>query len=268
MERSCPASRTTDGFPDDAPGLACVLVVIPTYNERDNLRELVPRVLAIGPAYRVLVVDDNSPDGTGAVAEGLAAEYPDRVRVLHRPQKRGIGPAYVAGFRVALATDAALVVEMDADLSHNPHDLPPLVAAAADHDLVLGSRYVPGGGTRGWPWYRRLISRLGCRYARRVLGVPVHDLTGGFKVFRRETLAALDLDAIRSDGYGFQIETTYRVLMAGGRVVEVPILFTDRVAGASKLSRRIVFEAVVMVWRLRLARPRHPGVALHAADHR
>jgi len=254
--------------PDDRSPDAPILVVIPTYNERDNLRALVPRVLALGARYRVLVVDDRSPDGTGAVADALAAEHPGRVRVLHRPKKQGIGPAYVAGFRVALSTDAALIVEMDADLSHNPQDLPTLVAAALNHDLVLGSRYVPGGGTHGWPFYRQAISRLGCRYARRVLRVEIHDLTGGFKVFRRETLAALDLDALRSDGYGFQIETTYRVLMAGGRVVEVPILFTDRVAGASKLSRRIVLEAVVMVWRLRFARPRHPGVALHAADHR
>ena len=231
-----------------------MVVVIPTYNERENLRTLLPRVLALGERYRVVVVDDGSPDGTGAVADALAAAHPGRIRVLHRPGKAGIGPAYVAGFRAALASDAAYVAAMDADHSHDPADLPELVARATEHDLVLGSRYVPGGGTRGWPLHRRLISRWGGRYARGVLGVPIADLTGGFKVFRRETLAGLDLEALRSDGYGFQIETTYRVLQRGGRVAEVPIIFTDRVAGASKLSRRIVVEAMLLVWRLRFER--------------
>lgn len=231
-----------------------VTVVIPTYNERENLASLVPEVLRLGPGYRVLVVDDNSPDGTGQVADQIAAAHPGRVRVLHRAEKQGIGPAYVAGFRAALADETAYIAEMDADHSHDPEDLPRLVAAAATHDLALGSRYVQGGSTRGWPLHRRLISRLGGLYARAVLQVPIADLTGGFKVFPRDTLASLDLDAIRSDGYGFQIETTYRVLQAGGRVAELPIIFTDRVAGASKLSRRIVLEATVVVWRLRLER--------------
>lgn len=229
-----------------------VTVVIPTFNERENLASLVPKVLRLGLGYRVVVVDDNSPDGTGEVADQLAAAFPGRVRVLHRPEKQGIGPAYVAGFRAALADETAFIAEMDADHSHDPEDLPRLVAAAGTHDLALGSRYVRGGSTHGWPLHRRLISRLGGLYARTVLRVPIADLTGGYKVFPRDTLASLDLDAIRSDGYGFQIETTYRVLQAGGRVAELPITFTDRVAGASKLSRRIVLEATIVVWRLRL----------------
>ena len=228
-----------------------VVVVIPTYNERENLRTLVPRVLALGADYRLIVVDDNSPDGTGYVADELAATYPGRIEVLHRAKKEGIGRAYLAAFALALAGDADLIAEMDADLSHNPDDLPRLVAATATADLVLGSRYVPGGRTVGWPFRRRFISRLGGRYARAVLGVPIADPTGGFKVFRRATLAALDLAAIRSDGYAFQIEITYRVLRLGYRVVELPIVFHDRVAGASKFSRRIVLEAMVIVWRLR-----------------
>ncbi len=227
------------------------IVIIPTYNERENLVPLVPALLALGDAYRVIVVDDASPDGTGALADELAAAHPGRLLVLHRPAKRGIGPAYVAGFRAALAGGAALVAQMDADHSHDPADLPRLVAAAAEHDLVLGSRYVPGGGTVGWPLTRRLLSRLGGCYARLVLGVPIADLTGGFKVWRRATLAALDLESIRADGYGFQIESTFRALRQGARVAELPILFADRVAGASKLSRRIVLEAAIVVWRLR-----------------
>jgi dolichol-phosphate mannosyltransferase len=231
-----------------------VVVVIPTYNERENIGTLVPQVLALGPEYRVLIVDDNSPDGTGKLADELADENPDRIRVLHRPAKRGIGPAYVAGFRAALATDAVLIAEMDADRSHDPADLARLVGETARADLVIGSRYLPGGQTIGWPLRRRLLSRFGGLYARTILGAPISDLTGGFKVFRRQALASLDLDSLRSDGYAFQIETTYRLLRRGFTVVEVPIVFTDRIAGASKLSRRIVFEAMLVVWRLRLTR--------------
>jgi dolichol-phosphate mannosyltransferase len=238
----------------DAPCGPLVAVVIPTYNERENIRTLIPAVLALGPGYSVIVVDDNSPDGTGALADEFAASADGRVSVVHRPSKRGIGPAYLAGFRQALATNPDLIATMDADHSHDPADLARLVAAAARADLVLGSRYVPGGKTQGWPRYRRAISRLGGLYAHAVLGVSVADLTGGFKVYRRETLAALDLDRIRSDGYVFQIETTYRAIQLGYRAVEVPITFVDRVAGKSKLSRRIVAEAVVMVWRLRFGR--------------
>ena len=233
-----------------------VVVVVPTYNERENLRSLAAAVLAHGPGYHLLIVDDASPDGTGALADSLAAAQPGRVRVLHRPAKHGIGPAYVAGFRQALALRADLIVQMDADHSHDPADLPRLVAATADYDLVLGSRYVPGGGTVGWPLGRRLLSRLGGGYARLVLGAPIVDLTAGYKVWRAATLAAIDLDRVRADGYGFQIETTFRALQLGARVGEQPITFVDRVAGASKLSRRIVAEAAIVVWRLRAEKHR------------
>ncbi|MGH2561321.1 MAG: polyprenol monophosphomannose synthase [Thermomicrobiales bacterium] len=233
-----------------------VTVVIPTYNERENLQTLVPTVLDLGPGYRVIVVDDSSPDGTGEIADDLGRRFPGRVEVLHRPRKEGIGRAYVAGFGPALATETDLIAQMDADHSHAPADLARLVQRAPDADLVLGSRYVAGGSTRGWPLHRRLISRFSGLYARLVLGVPIADLTGGFKVYRRETLAALDLATIQSDGYVFQIETTYRTLRSGYRVVEEPITFVDRQAGKSKLSRRIVLEAMVMVWRLRLERRR------------
>ena len=229
-----------------------VMVVIPTYNERENLRWVVERVLALGDAYRVIVVDDNSPDGTGDLADALAAEFPGRVRVLHRAAKEGLGPAYVAGLGEALRSGADVVVHMDADHSHSPDDVPRLVAATERADLAIGSRYVAGGGTAGWPLWRRALSKGGGRYARTVLGVPVRDLTGGFKAWRRSTLAELDLGSVRSDGYGFMIETTWRALRDGATVVEVPIVFTDRVAGASKLSRRIVGEAALVVWQLRL----------------
>lgn len=231
-----------------------VTVVIPTYDERENLPVCIARVMALGDQFRVIVVDDHSPDGTGEVADALAVAYPGRVDVLHRPVKEGLGPAYLAGLRAALATAPDLVATMDADLSHDPADLARLAEAAAGADLVLGSRYTRGGGTRGWPLYRRLLSRFGGRYAATILGVPINDLTSGFKMFRRATLEQIDLDAIRSDGYVFNIELTYRALKRGCRVVEVPILFTERVAGRSKLSRRIMAEAMVMVWRLRFSR--------------
>jgi dolichol-phosphate mannosyltransferase len=173
------------------------------------------------------------------------------MEVIHRPGKSGLGPSYVAGFRRALELEPDLIAQMDADLSHDPAELPRLVAAAREADLVLGSRYVPGGGTVGWPLLRRLLSRLGGSYARAVLNAPVADLTGGYKVWRRATLESIGLDAMRSDGYGFAIETTWRALRRGARVTEAPIVFTDRVAGASKLSRRIVFEAALLVWKLR-----------------
>jgi len=233
-----------------------VRVIVPTYNERENLGALVAQVLAQSGGISLLIVDDGSPDGTGLLADQLQTTYPLRVEVLHRARKEGIGPAYIAGFQWALGTDADVIVTMDADFSHDPVDLPRLIAATAEADLALGSRYVAGGGTRGWPLYRRLISRGGGLYARLVLGVRVEDLTGGFKAYRREALAALDLAAIRSDGYGFQIETVYRTLRNGFRVCEIPIVFVDRRAGQSKLSRRIVLEAMVMVWRLRFERGR------------
>jgi dolichol-phosphate mannosyltransferase len=228
-------------------------VCLPTYDERDNLEPMV-RALGevLGPDDRVLVVDDNSPDGTGEIADRLAAELPF-VDVLHRPHKEGLGPAYLAGFRQALGGDAELVLEMDCDFSHRPEDARRLIDAAADADLVLGSRYVPGGGVGNWGLGRRVISRGGSLYAQLLLGAPVRDLTGGFKCYRREVLERIDLDAIHSRGYAFQIETTYRALRAGFRVVEVPISFVDREAGGSKMSRSIVLEAIWKVPALRLA---------------
>jgi dolichol-phosphate mannosyltransferase len=228
-----------------------VVVVVPTYNERPNIEALALGVLGLGPRYRLIVVDDNSPDGTGDLAEAIAAAHPGRMEVIHRSRKAGLGPAYVAGFRRALSSCPDLIAQMDADLSHDPEALPGLVAVAQEADLVIGSRYVAGGGTVGWPRWRRVLSRAGGLYARAVLSAPVADLTGGFKVWRRPTLEAIDLDELRSDGYGFSIEATWRALRRGARVIETPILFTDRVAGASKLSRRIIFEAALLVWKLR-----------------
>jgi dolichol-phosphate mannosyltransferase len=230
------------------------VVCLPTYNERENLE---PMIRALGEVLdtsrdRVLVIDDASPDGTGEIANRLASTHP-WVRVLHRGQKEGIGPAYVAGFRRALADGAELILEMDCDFSHDPADVPRLIAAAeAGADLVLGSRYAPGGGTRNWGLVRRVVSRGGCLYAQALLGVRVRDLTGGFKCFRRVTLEAIDLGALSAHGYAFQIETTYRVRRAGLRVVEVPIIFVERRAGASKMTGAIVAEAMWKVPLLRL----------------
>jgi dolichol-phosphate mannosyltransferase len=208
-------------------------------------------VRALGAhGVRILVIDDASPDGTGELADRLAAELPC-VEVLHRPRKEGLGPAYLAGFRHALASDAELVLEMDCDFSHDPADVPRLVAAAADADLVLGSRYVGGGRIENWERSRRLVSSAGSLYARLVLSVDVRDLTGGFKCYRRAVLEAIDLDAISSRGYAFQIETTYRALRSGFRVVELPITFADREAGSSKMSHAIVLEAM---WRVPVLR--------------
>ena len=224
-------------------------VCLPTYNERENLEKM---VRALGAHdVRVLVADDNSPDGTGEIADRLAAEL-DYVEVLHRPEKEGIGPAYIAAFRHVLGTDAELILEMDCDFSHDPADVPRLIAAAeGGADLVLGSRYVAGGGTRNWGLLRRIVSWGGSFYARVILGLHVHDLTGGFKCFRRRVLETLDLDAIDSKGYAFQIETTYRAVQKGFRVVEVPIVFVDRTEGTSKMNKRIFLEAVVKVPILR-----------------
>jgi dolichol-phosphate mannosyltransferase len=229
------------------------VVCLPTYNEVENLEPMIRALDVVLDTARdgVLVVDDSSPDGTGEVADRLAAELP-WVSVLHRDRKEGIGPAYVAGFRRALAEGAELVLEMDCDFSHDPRDVARLVEAAVDADLVLGSRYARGGGTENWGLLRRLVSRGGCLYAQVLLGVRVKDLTGGFKCFRRSTLEAIDLDAVSARGYGFQIETTYRVLRAGLRVREVPIRFVDRRVGESKMTGSIVAEAAWMVPLLRL----------------
>ena len=232
--------------------VAPVVVVIPTYNERENIERMVRDVLALGGQYRVLVVDDSSPDGTGAVVNSLSATFPNRVELLTRTRKEGIGRAYIAGFLHALATGTPLVAQMDADHSHQPADLARLVEAAGSYDLVLASRYIDGGETVGWPWHRKLISRAGGLYAGLILGVPVRDLTGGFKVWRRHVLEDIDLSSIHSDGYCFQIETTYRAIQKQASYTQVPITFTDRVAGKSKLSRRVVIEAMFIPWNLRL----------------
>jgi dolichol-phosphate mannosyltransferase len=225
------------------------VVCLPTYNERENLERMVDALA--GKGVSVLVIDDNSPDGTGELADRLAAEH-DHLEVLHRPRKEGLGPAYLAGFRRALADGAELVLEMDADFSHDPQDVPRLVAAASDADLVLGSRYVAGGGVGNWGRVRRFVSSGGSWYARVLLGVPVRDMTCGFRCYRRAVLEALELDAIASQGYVFQIESTYRTLRAGFRVVEIPITFVDREHGGSKMSRSIVLEAIWKVPVLRL----------------
>jgi dolichol-phosphate mannosyltransferase len=231
-----------------------VWLVLPTFDEAENLEPFVAAVLTkLPPSSRILIVDDNSPDGTGEIADRLAAEH-ESVSVLHRPRKEGLGPAYIAGFRVALAEGAGLIFEMDSDFSHAPAYLPRLLDAAERADLVIGSRYVPGGGVGDWGALRRAISRGGSAYARHVLGVGVRDLTGGFKCFRREVLEAIDLDAVRTRGYAFQVELTYRAIELGFEVVEVPIVFRDRRVGASKMSRSIVVEAIFELPLLRFGR--------------
>jgi dolichol-phosphate mannosyltransferase len=229
------------------------VICLPTYNERENVEAMVG-ALRGQPVedLHVLVIDDSSPDGTGAIADGLAAAD-GQVHLLHRERKEGLGPAYLAGFQRALELGADLVFEMDCDFSHDPDDVPRLVAAAEHADLVLGSRYVPGGGTRNWGLVRRFISRGGSLYAQILLQLGIRDLTGGFKCYRREVLERIDLAAISSLGYAFQIETTYRALRAGFRVVEVPITFVDREVGGSKMSKAIVVEAV---WKVPLLRAR------------
>ena len=228
-----------------------VLIVTPTYNERDNLAEFVAAVRAAAPSVDLLVVDDASPDGTGALGDALAAADP-HVGVLHRAGKLGLGTAYVDGFRHAIARGYDVVFEMDADLSHDPAYIPRfLEAVAAGADVVLGSRNVPGGGVEGWGLGRHVLSKGGSLYARAILGVGVRDLTTGFKAYTRRALEEIDLGTVRSNGYSFQIETTYRALRKGLRVVEVPIVFVDRRAGRSKMSRRIFAEAITEVWRLR-----------------
>jgi dolichol-phosphate mannosyltransferase len=233
-------------------------LVLPTFNEAENLEPLVEAARAkLPPSARILVVDDSSPDGTGEIADRLAGRH-ENVAVLHRPRKEGLGPAYVAGFRRALEGGAGFVLEMDSDFSHDPAYLPRLLEAAKRADVVLGSRYVAGGGVSDWGALRRAISRGGSTYARLVLGVDVRDLTGGFKCFRREVLEAIDLDAITTRGYAFQVELTYRAIRCGFKVVEVPILFRERRVGKSKMDLSIVAEAV---WRLPLLRFGRSAVA-------
>jgi dolichol-phosphate mannosyltransferase len=240
--------------PEAPPRTQDVWVILPTYNEAENLERIVAAILEHLPESRqVLIVDDNSPDGTGEIAARLAAAD-ESVSVLHRQVKEGLGPAYLAGFRVALDGGAERIVEMDADFSHDPGYLPRLIEATEHADLAIGSRYVPGGGITEWGPLRRFISRGGSAYARAALGLPIKDLTGGFKCFRRIVLETIDLDTIEARGYAFQVETTYRAIKAGFRVVEVPIVFKDRADGTSKMSKSIVAEAMWRVPAMRFRR--------------
>jgi dolichol-phosphate mannosyltransferase len=240
--------------PAASPRTPDVWVILPTYNEAENLERIVGAVLEQLPeSRRILIVDDNSPDGTGEIADRLA-DADDSIAVLHRERKEGLGPAYLAGFRVALDGGAQRIIEMDADFSHDPAYLPELIDATERADLVIGSRYVPGGGITDWGPVRRFISRGGSAYARAALGLPIKDLTGGFKCFRRIVLETIDLDTIEARGYAFQVETTYRAIKAGFRVVEVPIVFKDRADGTSKMSKAIVAEAMWRVPAMRFRR--------------
>jgi dolichol-phosphate mannosyltransferase len=227
------------------------LVIIPTYNERENLVPLLKQIFAEGLPLDVLIIDDHSPDGTGAVADELAAGDP-RVHVMHRPGKMGLGSAYVAGFRYALERDYEAVFEMDADFSHNPDSLPEFLRELENADLVVGSRYLHGVTVVNWPLKRLVLSYGANVYSRVITGIPVKDLTGGYKCFRRQVLEALDLSRVKSDGYGFQIEINYKAWRKGFRIREIPIMFVDRRAGESKMNQKIVWEAAWMVWRLRL----------------
>jgi dolichol-phosphate mannosyltransferase len=227
------------------------LIIVPTYNERENLTRLLDAIHRAAEHAHILVVDDNSPDGTGDIAE-QRARNDDRVFVLRRPGKLGLGTAYLDGFRYGLDRDYQIFQQMDCDFSHDPNDLPRFFAALQDADLVLGSRYVEGGGTRNWPVRRKILSRGGSLYARTILGIPVRDLTGGFKCFRREVLETIELDNVRSEGYSFQIEMTWRTIQKGFHIKEIPILFVDREHGQSKMNPTIFREAVLMCWKLRL----------------
>jgi dolichol-phosphate mannosyltransferase len=231
-------------------GRSTALVVVPTYDEAENVRALIEAVLAMPLPLEILVVDDASPDGTAAIVEEMAGKDA-RIHLMRRPGKMGLGSAYLDAFRWALGRDYALVIEMDADFSHDPGYLPALLKASEDADVVLGSRYVTGGGTVGWTLLRKIISRAGCVYARAILGLSVQDVTGGFKCFRREVLDHIELDEVVSDGYAFQIEMTYRAVRKKFRVAEVPILFTDRRVGKSKMSWKIFLEAARNVWWMR-----------------
>ncbi|HOQ29141.1 MAG TPA: polyprenol monophosphomannose synthase [Armatimonadota bacterium] len=227
--------------------------MLPTYNERENLPLIVERLLALNADLDILVVDDNSPDGTGDAADALARVHPE-VHVLHRANREGLGRAYVAGFSWALEREYQVIVQMDADLSHNPKYIPAMLAQLKESDLVLGSRYVPGGGVEDWGLVRRWISRCGSWVARAMLGIPYRDLTGGFKAWRRETLERIDMSGVRSNGYCFQIEMTFRAHQHGARITELPIIFPNRRFGTSKMRGRIVWEAIIRLWQLRSER--------------
>ena len=250
-EAQVPAGESAEGY----PGVGRVLVVVPTYNEADNIRVIVERIRRAVPAVDILVADDNSPDGTGRIADELAAEDP-RVHVLHRPGKQGLGAAYVQGFRWAIDHGYDAVVEMDADGSHAPEQLPALLDAARTADAVIGSRWTPGGKVVNWPWHRFVISRVGNTYVRLALGMPHGDATGGYRVYKIPVLEKIDFETVASQGYSFQVELTWRTHKAGFKIVEVPITFAERERGASKMSSSIVREALmrVTVWGLRSRR--------------
>ncbi|MCY3714145.1 MAG: polyprenol monophosphomannose synthase [Gemmatimonadetes bacterium] len=229
------------------------LIIVPTYNELENIRRLLPELMALGPDIRVLVVDDNSPDGTGKLADELAAEN-ERISVLHRPEKQGLGTAYVAGFKYAIQQDVDCVFEMDADFSHDPAMIPRFIEEIESCDVVIGSRYISGINVVNWPMSRLLLSYFANIYTRVVTGMTIRDTTSGFKCFRREVLENIELDDVRSDGYAFQIEMNFRCWRKGYRVREIPIIFVDRRSGTSKLSQGVINEAVWIVWWLRLQR--------------
>ena len=231
--------------------MAKSLLVIPTYNEKDNVEEIVEAVLHVAPSMEILIVDDNSPDGTGHIADEMA-QRDHRISVLHREEKSGLGSAYIAGFKYALQREYDYIFEMDADFSHDPKYLPHFLEKIQEYDLVLGSRYIRGVNVVNWPMSRLLLSYFANVYARIITGLPVRDTTGGFKCFRRIVLEQIDLDAVQSDGYSFQIEMTFKAWKKGFRICEIPIIFVDRLVGSSKMSKRIVREAIVMVWRLRI----------------
>lgn len=231
-----------------------ILIVIPTYNEARNIQTLIPRLRQVAPQADILVVDDNSPDGTGRIVDEMAKSDP-AIHALHRTAKEGLGRAYIAGFHWGLERGYERLAHMDADLSHDPQYLPALLAASETHDLALGSRYVPGGGTRNWGLHRRALSRFASFYARTILGISQRDLTGGYRCWQRHALENIDLPTIRSNGYSFMVETLYRAVLRGHSVEEVPIIFVDRVEGQSKMSKKVIVESVGMVWKLRSSAP-------------
>ena len=255
-----------DGRPDERSAAVRPLVIVPTYNERPNLPALIEALLRID-GLTILVVDDGSPDGTGAEADRLAAAHPERVQVMHRRAARGLGRSYIDGMRQALASGATHVCQMDADFSHDPADVPRLLAASAGADLVIGSRYVAGGTLRNWPLHRRLLSEFANHYVRLITGLPVHDCTSGFRCWRRDLLARLPLPQVVSDGYAFQVEMAWEALAAGGRIAEIPITFVERRQGASKLSGRVITESVLLPWRLTMRRRARTADARPAANH-
>ncbi len=235
----------------EATKLKRILIIMPMYNEKENIRQIIPAVLSQDERINILIIDDNSPDGTGKIADELAASD-QRISVLHRQGKLGLGTAYVVGFKYALKTGYDLAFEMDADFSHDPKYLPSMIEMAEDgYDLVVGSRWVKGGGIENWPKSRELLSRYASVYSRIVTGIPVHDTTAGFQCFKREVLEAIDLDGLKSGGYSFQIETKFKVHRKGFNIGELPIVFKDRIEGQSKMSQKIIFEAIWMVWKLK-----------------